>query len=399
MYNLAFSSKPVEGFGIRVRYRVYDLTNKTSRYVITGDASGSPDRTFSAVTPTAADPYGHATANVYDSSSKRFDLQANYDYKAFTFEGYYRNGQLERTSREAESGSENTYGIAAVYHATDLVDVKALFDSYKRTADGETLYGFQEDEAEKTVKRTGLQVDYSPVAKVGLGFTYYKNDREYPNRPNRIAVSGGVPVVGAQPIPGTPSGLIDAKYDTYTLDFAYTPNDRAELGAWYTYEKNTATNKWHTTTGVALNNSLTYAGEERGDSFGVNAAFTFVPEKWKLMFMFTQQKVDGFMDITAVETGSFYTPGRTTLIPSGQGGAADIGDYDDTKWTTASLSLNYTYNTRTTLSVGYAYDKYTYADAFNANPSLFPQAVLFFLQENNGNYTANIVYAKLSVRF
>lgn len=32
------------------------------------------------------------------------------------------------------------------------------------------------------------------------------------------------------------------------------------------------------------------------------------------------------MDITAREAGTFYTPGRTTLVPRGQGGALDIND-------------------------------------------------------------------------
>ena len=145
--------------------------------------------------------------------------------------------------------------------------------------------------------------------------------------------------------------------------------------------------------------TLTYAGTDRGDSFGINGAFTIVPDKWKLSFMVTQQKIDGLMDITALETGSFYTPGRTTLIPPGQGGAADITDYDDTEWTTAHVTLAYTYNARVTLNVGYAYDKYTFADAYNASDSLFVQSPLFFMQENNGNYTANIVYTKLTVRF
>jgi hypothetical protein len=406
MYNLAFSSRPVDNLSIRMRYRVYDLTNKTNRFVITGDTSGSPDRSWSnASAPTASEPYGHATAQNYDNSSKRFDLQAAYDISAFTLEGYYRNGQIERTFREAESGTENTYGVAGVYHTGGIVDFRVLYDSYKRTADGETIYGFQEDEAEKTLKRTGLQVELSPMENVGLSFTYYKNDREYPNRPNRVPVVSGVPVPGVV-FPDTPSGLIEAKYDTFTVDFEYVPSARAELGAWYTYEKNTALNRWHTTSTIAgtpttyaLNNSLTYAGEERGDSFGVNAAFTFVPDKWKLMFLFTQQTIDGLMDITAREAGSFYTPGRTTLIPAGQGGAADITDYDDTTWTTANLSLAYTYNSKISLRVGYAYDKYRFADAYNANNSVFVQSPLFFMQENNGDYEANIVYTKLTVRF
>jgi hypothetical protein len=407
MYNFAFSSRPTDNFSVRMRYRVYDLTNKTNRFVITGDTSASPDRTWGAAdTPSAGEPYGHATAQNYDTSSKRFDLQASYDIKDFTIEGSYRHGNLDRTYREAESGTENLYGVAAIYHTGGIVDVKAMYDSYKRTADGETIYGFQEDEAEKTVKRTGLQVELSPIEKVGLSFTYYRNNRDYPNRPDRIAVVSGAPAAGAQPFAGTPSGLIEANYDTFTVDFEYVPTERAELGAWYTYEKNTAVNKWHTTTTVAgtpttytLNNSLTYAGNDKGNSFGLNAAFTLVPEKCKLMVLFTQQKIDGLMDITAREAGAFYTPGRTTLIPTGQGGAADINDYDDTEWTTANVSLAYTYNTKVTLSVGYAYDRYTFTDAYNASNSMFVQAPLFFMQENNGNYTANIVYTKLTVRF
>jgi len=399
MYNFAFSSRPTDDLSIRMRYRVYDLTNKTNRFVIPGGAGASPDRAWANSTVTADEPYGYATALNYDSSSKRFDLQASYDIKAFTLEGFYKNGQLERTHREAEKGAENTYGMFVTYHANDMFGVKAIYDSYKRTADGTTLYGFQEDEAEKTVKRTGLEIELSPADKIGLSFTYYKNDREYPNRPNRVGLTSGVPTPGAQPIPNTPSGLIEAKYDTYTLDFEYTPSARAELGAWYTYEKNTAVNKWYGLTGTALNNALNYAGNDKGDSFGVNAAFTIVPDKWKLALMFTQQKIDGTMDITALESGSFYTPGRTTLIPAGQGGAADITDYDDTKWTTANLSLVYTYNAKTSLSVGYAYDKYTFGDAYHASNNPFAQSPLFFMQENNGNYTANIVYTKLTVRF
>jgi hypothetical protein len=397
MYNFAFSSRPFDGFAVRMKYRVYDLTNKTTRFIITGDASGSPDRTFSAVTPSTEDPYGHATANVYDNSSKRFDLQASYDFKDLTFEGYYKNGKLERTSREADKGTENTYGVAAVYHANDLIGFKAIYDSYKRTAEGETLYGFQEDEAEKTVKRTGLEVELSPADKFGLSFTYYKNDRDYPNRPNRIAVTSGAPTPGAVAIPNTPSGLIEAKYDTYTVDLEYNPSERAELGFWYTYEKNSAVNKWATTSGVVLANGLTYAGSEKGNSFGLNAAFTLVPDKWKLNFLFTQQKIDGLLDVTADPSGTgTFISGRATLNPPG---VQDITDYDDTQWTTANLNLAYTYNAKTTLSFGYAYDKYTFSDAFNANSSLFPQAVLFYLQENNGNYSANVVYTKLTVRF
>jgi len=41
----------------------------------------------------------------------------------------------------------------------------------------------------------------------------------------------------------------------------------------------------------------------------VNALIHFVPEKWTFSFWLRHQKVDGLMDITAREAGSFYTPG------------------------------------------------------------------------------------------
>jgi hypothetical protein len=399
MYNIAFSSRPTDNLAIRLKYRAYDVTNKTSRFVLPGSAGASPDRVWSNSSVTADAPYGFATALNYDNSSKRFDAQVSYDIKALTLEGSYRNGKLERTHREAESGKENFYGFAAIYRTSDLLSFKAMYDSYERTADGHTLYGFQEDEAEKTIERTGLEVELSPADAFAVTFTYYKNDREYPNRPNRIAVTSGAPTPGAQPIPGTPSGLIEAKYDSYSVDVGYAPNERAELGAWYTYEKNTSLNRWHTTTGVVLNNSLTYAGSDKTNSFGVNAAFTLVPEKWKLSLWLTRQKIDGLMDITAAESGTFYNPGRTTLIPPGQGGAADITDYDDTEWTTAKVNLAYSYNDKVTFGLGYAYDKYTFADAYNAKDSIFVQAPLFFMQENNGNYKANIVYTNLTIHW
>jgi hypothetical protein len=61
----------------------------------------------------------------------------------------------------------------------------------------------------------------------------------------------------------------------------------------------------------------------------VNGVFQLVPDKWPLAVLLQQQDINGFLDITAREAGAFSSPGRTTLIPAGQGGAGDIDDYDD----------------------------------------------------------------------
>jgi len=166
-----------------------------------------------------------------------------------------------------------------------------------------------------------------------------------------------------------------------------------------TIEKTVETNQWATLTGTALNNQLNYRGSDKGNTFGVNAVIHLVPEKWTFSTSATHQKVNGLMDITAREAGSFYTPGRTTLIPAGTGGAQDITDYDDTKLTNVMVDLAYNANARTTLSLGYAYEKYDYADAFNAETSALPQSVLTYLKANDGPYKANVGYLRLSYRF
>jgi hypothetical protein len=397
--NFTFSSRPVEHLALRAAFRSYDLSNKTDRFVITGDVAASPDRSWSTVTPTAADPYGHATANVYDNKTTRFTASASYDIGALTLEGQVRFASLERTSREAEKGDDNGFAFTALYRAKDWMNLRATYDQAKRTAEGHTLYGFQADEAERETKRTGIQVDFTLPKSLGLSFAYFRRDVEYPNRPDRIAVTSGAPTPGAQPIPGTPSGLLEAKYDQYTGELSYTPNDRVDFSAYYTHEKDATTNQWSTTTGVNLNNKLTYAGADETDTFGLNAAFQLKPEVWKLSLNAMRQKVDGLMDITAREAGSFYTPGRTTLIPAGQGGAADIGDWDDTTLTTFAAQLDYTVAKAWTLTAGYWYEKYEFKDAYTAGNLLMPQSILIVMKSNDGPYDANVLYGRVTYRF
>lgn len=399
MFNLTFSSRPLENLAIRAQFRSYDLTNKTNRFVITGDVATTPDRSWSVVTPTAEDPYGHATANVYDNKTKRFTASASYDIGALTLEGQVRFANLERTSREATKGDDNGFAFTALYRAKDWLNLRATYDQAKRTAEGETLYGFQSDEAERETKRTRIQVDVTPVSDLTLSLAYLRRDVTYPNRPDRIAVTAGAPTPGAQPIPNTPSGLLAAKYDSFTAEVGYYPSERVEFAAYYTYEKDATTNQWSTTTGVNLNNKLNYAGTDKTDTFGLNATFQLKPEVWKFQVNAMRQKVDGLMDITALESGSFYTPGRTTLVPPGTGGAQDIDDWDDTTLTTVAAQLDYALAKAWTLSAGYVYEKYEFKDAYTAGDLLMPQSILLFLKSNRGGYDASVLYGRVSYQF
>lgn len=405
MYNLAFSSKPAEGLTLRAAYRVYDLTDNSDKYVITGDVSQG-NGIWSTNTPTAADPFGHATANVYDTKSARYSASATYDFKDLTVEGSLRGGQLERTHREAEKGTETGMGLTALYHYTDWLGFRGTFDQSKRTAKGETLYGFQMDEAPFTNTRTGLDIELTPMEGLDLSVGYFQRKVEFTDRPDRIAISSGAVIAGAVATPNTPSGLLDTKYDSYTAEFNYVANTRLEFGGFYTHEKDASTNQWSTTNSATatvnplkINNLLNYAGTDETNTYGANFTFHVVPEKQWISFHGTHQKVDGLMDITANESGTFYNPGRTTLISTGQGGAADIPEWDDTEITTVNAQYTYTVSKDWTLSGGYTFEKYDFKDAFNANDSLMPTTLIFKIKPNVGAYTANMVYAKLTFKF
>jgi hypothetical protein len=405
MYNFAFSSRPAEGLTLRAQYRVNDLKDKSDKYVITGDASQG-NGAWTAVTATAADPFGHATANIYDTKSSRYSASATYDYQAFTIEGQVRGGQLERTHREAEKGTESGMGVTALYHYNDWLGFRGTYDFSKRTAEGETVYGFQLDEAAFENTKTGVEIELTPADGFDLSFAYFRRNVDFVDRPNRIAVSAGVPIAGAVATPNTPSGLLDTKYDSYTGEFNYVANARLTIGGFYTFEKDARTNQWSTTNSATapvnplkINNLLNYAGTDETNTYGANFTFQVVPERQTFSFAATSQRVDGLMDVTALETGTFYNPGRTTLIPAGQGGAGDLTDWDDTEITTLNASYNYVVTKDWAISAGYMFEKYDYKDPYNWNSSLMPTTLIFKMKPDDGKYTANLVYAKLTFKF
>lgn len=391
--NFMFSSRPVDGLGLRASYRVYELANKTNKYVNTGDVSGSPDRSWGNVTPSADAPYGHVTANLYDTTTKKFAASASYDFGPVSLEGHVRHTAIERTWREAAEGTDKGYALTAMFDAKDWLGFRGTFDSAKRTAEGHTVYGFQADESERETQRLILDVELTPMSTLGFLFSYQRRDVDFTNRPDRVQVTSGAPTPGAAPIPNTPSGLLEASYDSYTGEIDFTPSERIELSAFYTYEKDSSTNQWATTTGAALNNLLNYKGTDETDTYGAHAMFQLVPEKVSCTLLAQRQKTDGLMDVTANPTGAFSVS-RSTV-----GGAQDINAYDDTKFTTIQAQLDYTIAKQWTLGLGYWYEKYEFDDAYTSGTDLLPQSVLIFMKANDGNYNAKIIYAKLNYKF
>ena len=402
-FNVWFSSRPIDNLAVRVSYRSWDLTNETNRFVITGDTYASPDRSWSAGNPVTEEaPYGRVTAINYDNSSKRFQASASYDIGALTLEGLYRSTELTRSFREAETGKDRGYTLAAIYHAKDWLGLRFSYDSAHRSAEGETNFGYQWDEAERDQQRTGLQLDLTPMDNMGVTFSYFRRNNEYPNRPDRVAFANGTQVPGYQPIPNTPSGPLSGVYDSYSVDFNWAVSKRVDLSAFYQYEKDVNVMQWSTLNAApayTINNLWNHSGQDKTNTFGLNAAFHLVPEKCTFTLSLMDQNTNGFQDITATPTGT-YALGRTAypqyLNPAD---VWDINDWDDSHITTVVAQVDYDLGTSWRLSGGYWYEKYTMGDAWTSGTTMFPQATLIFTKPNFGNYEANVVYGKLSYRF
>jgi hypothetical protein len=399
--NLSATSRPVDGLGIRVRYRSYDYKDKSGRFLILGDTSASPDRAWGAAgAATVDEPYGHATANSTSWNTGRFDGQVSYDFKPLTVEAGYRNSKSSYVGRNFWAGTdnkENGFTLGAVLHAADWLGIRGTFDQGKRTVSGVEqtttvasglLTGVQADHAERKQTRTGIDIELEPVTNLGLTFAYYRRNDEYPNRPMKIAGDSA-----------TTSGLISAKYDTYTVEFDYSIPERAEFSAFYTYEKNLQSNRWMTLTGTpsVINLRLQFDGSDKGNSYGANAVIHLVPEKWTFTLNAVNQKVDGNMAIsglTQAPTPSTFITGRTAL-----GGIQPITDWDDTQITTLVSQLDYAVAKNWKISAGYAYEKYTFADAYSSTTANYVQVTNFFMKPDNGGYNASVVFAKLGYKF
>ena len=67
--------------------------------------------------------------------------------------------------------------------------------------------------------------------------------------------------------------------------------------------------------------------------------------------------------------------------------------------TTVVAQLDYAVAKAWNITMGYWYEKYDFRDAFTAGDLLMPQSVYISMKPDNGAYTANVVFAKLSYSF
>lgn len=378
---LALTSKPVEPLKLALRFRRYDLDNRTPR--ITFPGVGSWERSIGS-TARITVPYGY--------TSDRVDATVGYDLKLVTLEGGLRRTTIDRTYREVEQTAENTASIAAVMHFMDnAANLRASYEKGSRDYSGLEIERSEDaslvvlptglsgnalnrdgslrfDISKRSSDRAGLVFDISPVPMTTLAFTYLRNKDTYEE---------------------TKYGLQDASYDTYTGEVSVSPGETWNVTGYYSREKNGSHQVNNGTSNFPTIDDFIIRLTDDVDTAGITTLFTLVPARAVLNLSGRYQNLEGKAGLTA-NAGSSYQLARAAY-----GGVQDIPNADNAKITRLDASVDYTLASKVLLTVGTWYEDYKFSDVDSLGlQNIYPGS--FFLALNDGSYHATVGYVRLT---
>src|SRR4029450_5454794 len=193
----------------------------------------------------------------------------------------------------------------------------------------------------------------------------------------------------------TTYGLLNAAYDTISLDGDYTPNDRLSLYALYSHEKITNAQRGRQSGSTPSANPLddwTSDVDDKVDTFGAGATIALVKERWFLDVSGHYQKVDGNNDLFAPPGGA------PDAARTGVGGVADLPLYDDTTMARLPGELRYAFAKSWSAAVGGFFEDYEIDDS-NSDGLLNYVPGSFFLAANDADYQAKVGYIRFTYRW
>ena len=397
-FNAFFTSQPVKDLWLTARFRAYELDNKTPRIRTPGYVR------FDGVWedfPRISVPYGY--------KNDRLDATVGYRFRDVSLEGGFKHIKMERTFRETEETSENGFTAAATLHTSDWLVLRGSYEKSKRDFAGleigksedasfqavtapanllavpsntlqtsgqplcpsGTICNLRYDQANKDTERIGTTASLSPNDKVTFSVGYSRTKDDYPD---------------------SQFGLLTAKLDSISVDVDLSPNEKASLYAFYSYEK-VANFQVGRQSGATVSTNVldnwTSDVADKVNSIGAGADFTLVPEKWLLKLYGRYQKVNG--------NNSLFAPagGAPALARTGIGGVQSFGTWDDTDITTVSAEAKYQFATDWAVSLGAWIEDYKFNDLASDGLTNYVPASLF-LAANDGSYTAKVAYVRFT---
>jgi hypothetical protein len=281
---------------LNARYRIYENDNKTPR-IRFEQGYARYDGDWNA-TPRISVPNGF--------KNTLFDAYATYDLgRVLGLEAGFKHNKVERTFRETEHTTDNTFRLAADARFGGGLLLRGVYEVGERDFDEYNPVEAEEnsflvpgppvnqtvlrryDQAKRDRTRYGVQLQATPGSGVfTFGAGYFVNKDEY----DRSAVSCNADYHGAGVGDAatfcsgglSPAlGLLEAEYKTFNLDVDFSPNDRVTLHGFYSREDvmdfQTGRQSGATITfNPAFNWSSTV--DDKVDTVGAGANLTLVPD-------------------------------------------------------------------------------------------------------------------------
>jgi MtrB/PioB family decaheme-associated outer membrane protein len=411
LYNVLFTSKPLDYLHVRARYRRYEYDNNTGLISFPGhvrmDAVWEP---------------GHE-ANVpssYKKSTAGIDLGLDV-WKASTLTLGYTFENTERTNREMADQDENIYKVTFDTKPLSWLDLKLSYERSQREGTYNYLIPF-------IATHIGEELE-GPVPQLPFLVKYDQANRDRdrvqflatvtPIEP--LTISGSV-IVGQDDFKDSAFGLLKDRHNIYALDVDYTVNKRLNLFAFYSYERynsNQRARQWSPSTGC-IQDGDAVAGEctdpytavttfespsnwdaenrDKVNTFGGGLQYALIPNKLDFKLTYSHAKTDGMVKLSS-------PVGANNDVDANQFTPTDFTEVDDVKLQTLHAKLKYKIRKGLSLVLGYIWEKFDVKDFNNEGFTNIPTTAAgayngtLLMDTLWKNYDVSIVYAKLKYRF
>ena len=402
-FNASFNSHPVDHLNFNLRYRLYDLKNKTAEVTFPGYVR------FDAVWEDIGRrsvPYGY--------KNDRFDALVSYDFGRVTLEGGYHYKAMDRTFRETEKTTENGWNLAADFRFGQSGVLRGNYERGKRDYSGLEIERSEDASFLKAgdpanllavpdnSSNPNLAKIYASLAcgAAPCNLRYDQAARDFDRFSGMLQLTPGDKWVftgsylyNKLDFKETRYGLTLDKYQTFTAEADYTPNTKWNFYLFYSWEDTKNDQRGRQSGATVSFNPLddwTSNVQDKTNSVGAGLNLTLVPEKWTMGLFGRYQKVDGQNDIAAPPGGA------PDVARASVGGVQSISAFDDTKIVALNAELVYRMAKRWSAALGGWFENYTIDDTNAIGRGIYYVPGSFFLNGDNGNYKAYWGYARLA---
>jgi MtrB/PioB family decaheme-associated outer membrane protein len=371
LLDFAITSRPMDFMHAKGKFRYFEYDNDTPQiefpdgYVVT-DSFLDPD------------PVKNLPVS-YKKTTARADLGFDLSRKNRLTLGYTFY-QTRRENREVAKQKDNIYLGAFDSSLLSWLDLRLSYERTDREIDGYEytvpLAGGGANTQEPLLRK------YTEADMVRDRFQFLTT--VYPVE--ALALSGSF-IYGEDDFKDSPFGLLEDTHYAASFDFDYRITERANLRAFYTYEKYQALQR---NNGLVGSNTSEWFSESKDvlNTFGGGIKFALIRNRLDLDLSYSYSKVDGNIN--------FFTPAEAS---------APFTTVDNSRFQIFNAKLNYDIGSGFLITLGYLWEKFDYDDfeiqGFTNVPTdlggLYQGALL--MGTLTDAYKANVAYVKISYRF